>query len=866
MVCLQHNGRVAKARAFLDSGAGVSMISETLASTLKLPRYPQRMSLSGSFGEDHSKFCVISELLSNDASFVSKPITFTVISKMKPTQVPPNRDAILQLPSLKDLPLSDKELGGPIDIVIGNMDLDACVYEGSMNFDGLKVINTPFGWSVAGPLLNGAKPQTLSMKALPDDLHNNLARLWELDRVPEAPNLSPEADEVIQEFERTHRRVDGRYMVTLPRVKTPPELGDSCGQAVKKLLSNEKTLKAKDKLDAFNTVVRECLSLGHAEKIPWNELKIKPHYYLPVHGVFKDSSLTTKIRVFDASARTKTGFSLNDTLVTGPNLYPDLPDVIIRFQQFKVGMTADISKMFREVLIHFQGRDLHRFILRQDDDSLVDCRMKRLKFGIKPSPFLATQVLHSIAKSASSTHPDASQTILRDFYVDDYLSSANSVDQADELRLQLCNLLLAAGMTFRKWRTNSPELLQRIPEDLRETCPLSLPTPCHAPKALGVHWDVDSDTLHISTPSIDLPQGSITKRTIASGMAGVFDVLGLFAPAIIPARILLQDLWRLPLSWDDEVPEDCQTKWKLWLENLPAITNYSIPRRLSTSDSPVLFQALHGFSDASSVAYGAAIYLRRVHSDNVTSVTLVVAKARVLPLKQITIPKAELLAAHLLSRLLLKTAAILDIPLSNLHAWSDSEIVLHWLANEPATLERFVANRVHAITTQLPRKHWRHVRSHDNPADLASRGLHASVLIKSQLWWTGPSWLSKPSDPWPSGSINRVDSTVVSCATVQPKISTHSDDRTDFNKNLWKKFSSFHHLAIVIAWMFRFIHNAKARPPDHVSSAHITSEEVARIKLKLFRLSQLHSYSDVFEAIHSKKNLPKGHALSHCLL
>jgi len=543
MVCLQHNGRVAKARDFLDSGAGVSMISETLASTLKLPRYPQRMSLSGSFGEDHSKFCVVSELLSNNASFVSKPITFTVISKIKQTQVPPNRNAILQLPSLKDLPLSDKELGGPIDIVIGNMDLDACVYEGSMKFDGLKVINTLFGWSVAGPLRNGAKPQTLSMTALPDDLQRNLARLWELDRVPEAPNLSPEADEVIQEFERTHRRVDGRYMVTLPRVKTPKELGDSLRQAMKRLLSNEKTLKAKDKLDAFNTDVREYLSLGHAENIPWNELKIKPHYYLPVHGVFKDSSSTTKIlAVFDASARTKTDFLLNDTLVAGPNLYPALPDVIVRFRQFKVGMTADISKMFREVLIHPQERDLHRFILRQDDDSLVDCRMKRLTFGIKPSPFLATQVLHFIAKSASSTHPDASQAILRDFYVDDYLSGANSVEQADELRLQLCNLLLAAGMTLRKWRTNSPELLQRIPEDLRETCPLSLPTPCHAPKALGVHWDVDSDTLHISTPSIDFPQGSITKRTIASGSAGVFDVLGLFAPAIIPARILLQDL------------------------------------------------------------------------------------------------------------------------------------------------------------------------------------------------------------------------------------------------------------------------------------------------------------------------------------
>jgi len=100
---------------------------------------------------------------------------------------------------------------------------------------------------------------------------------------------------------------------------------------------------------------------------------------------------------------------------------------------------------------------------------------------------------------------------------------------------------------------------------------------------------------------------------------------------------LLQDLWRLPLSWDDAVPDDSRNKWKLWLDNLPAIMNHSISRKLSLSDIPVIFQALHGYSDASAVAYGAAVYIRWIHSDNSTSVTLVTAKARVLPLKLITI-------------------------------------------------------------------------------------------------------------------------------------------------------------------------------------------------------------------------------------
>jgi len=84
-------------------------------------------------------------------------------------------------------------------------------------------------------------------------------------------------------------------------------------------------------------------------------------------------------------------------------------------------------------------------------------------------------------------------------------------------------------------------------------------------------------------------------------------------------------------------------------------------------------------------------------------------------------------------RLLSKTAELLDVPTSSLHAWFDSQIVLHWLTKDAKTLEKFVANRVLAITKILPHHHWRHVRSADNPADLASRSLHTKLLIDSTL-------------------------------------------------------------------------------------------------------------------------------------
>ncbi len=93
-------------------------------------------------------------------------------------------------------------------------------------------------------------------------------------------------------------------------------------------------------------------------------------------------------------------------------------------------------------------------------------------------------------------------------------------------------------------------------------------------------------------------------------------------------------------------------KWKVWIKNLPIITSYSIPRHMIQNDCQILFTSLHGFADASSKAYGVAIYYRLVHGDGSTTISLVTAKSRVLPVKPLTIPKSELVAAYLLAKLL----------------------------------------------------------------------------------------------------------------------------------------------------------------------------------------------------------------------
>ncbi len=165
--------------------------------------------------------------------------------------------------------------------------------------------------------------------------------------------------------------------------------------------------------------------------------------------------------VFDASAKTSSGYSLNDLLLPGPISYHLLTNILLSFRVYRIGLSADISKMFREVSLHHADRDYHRFLF-EDDGEVQDWRMKRLTFGINCSPFLATQVLRQLAKDCSTEFPEAAQSILKSFYVDDFLSGADSFEDASKLRQSL-NLLLERGrMTLRKWRSNSPALRDTI--------------------------------------------------------------------------------------------------------------------------------------------------------------------------------------------------------------------------------------------------------------------------------------------------------------------------------------------------------------------------------------------------------------------
>jgi len=158
--------------------------------------------------------------------------------------------------------------------------------------------------------------------------------------------------------------------------------------------------------------------------------------------------------------------------------------------------------------------------------------------------------------------------------------------------------------------------------------------------------------------------------------------MGLFSRCTVIPKLLLQETWRLRIPWDKPLPDELLHTWDSWVTDLSHIRNFEVNRKFFNDPGPHPFCSLHGFSDASEKAYGAAVYLRILTKEGIAHTALVTAKARVLPTKHVTIPRAELVAAHLLSKLLAHTTELLQVEPHNIHAWTDSSVVLHWLSKE----------------------------------------------------------------------------------------------------------------------------------------------------------------------------------------
>lgn len=167
---------------------------------------------------------------------------------------------------------------------------------------------------------------------------------------------------------------DRRFIVTLPK-KANIKLGDSYEGAHKRLLSLEnRFIKQPDLKEEYVRFMTEYEQLGHMSMVDVStDEPTKEIYYLPHHPIVRTDHLTTKLRVvFDGSAKSDSGASLNDKLMVGPTIQDTLFDIILRFRMYQFVMTADIAMMYRQILVSDQDKDLQRILWRTDSSKPIN--------------------------------------------------------------------------------------------------------------------------------------------------------------------------------------------------------------------------------------------------------------------------------------------------------------------------------------------------------------------------------------------------------------------------------------------------------------------------------------------------------------
>ncbi|XP_058840347.1 uncharacterized protein LOC131695825 [Topomyia yanbarensis] len=292
--------------------------------------------------------------------------------------------------------------------------------------------------------------------------------------------------------------------------------------------------------------------------------------------------------------------------------------------------------------------------------------------------------------------------------------------------------------------------------------------------------------------------GPNTKHQLLSDSAKLYDPFGWFAPVIIRVKILYQKCWLYDLNWHDALPPTIGEAWSEVKENLHQLEQIKIARWAPSYNGRI---QLHGFSDASEEAFAAVVYFRSTDNNGEVHVTLLAAKTKVAPVRQISIPRLELNAAEMLAKLIRKVAEPLVRFQIEQYAWTDSTIVLQWLSAHPRKWSTYIANRTSSILDILPRRHWAHVTSKENPADCASRGISPLELIHHPLWWTGPAWLYEDSLTWsrdvPDNTHDEGTLEALTRNIIEKQI---LEQRSDLNAACWQ-----------LARVMRFVYNMFVR-------------------------------------------------------
>ncbi|XP_058817192.1 uncharacterized protein LOC131680498 [Topomyia yanbarensis] len=863
-------GRTHLARALLDSGSQANLMSEKLCQLLKLPRNEKKVEISGIGKSRRQISCEVSTVVSSRTLEFSMSMEFLVLGQVTDNQ-PSSSLPLAHWKPPSDMKLADPEffISGPIDLVLGSQFYyDFHLLDGGRlqirRFDStLPVfVNTVFGWVAAGETdLNGGASRISCNLAIAEPLDKSIERFWAIEELSEKPPRTQEEEDCELHFQSTFTRDEnGRYVLRYPKHMGFHEMiGESREAALRRFQHLERRLKRDPDLKGqYSEFMQEYLDLGHMKRIGTVEDSRDEERlvcYLPHHPVFKESSSTTKVRVvFDGSTKTSTNRSLNDALLTGPVIQDELLDIMLRFRKHAIAVVADVEKMYRQIRIHPEDASCQRILWRFEPSEPIQIfELLTITYGLSPSSFMATRVLKQLALDGASEHEAASLAVAEDFYMDDFLSGADSVENARRLKHEVQNLMAKGGFQLRKWSSNAPEALEDLPAKATDGPSMFYFEKEPKVKTLGVAWETDVDRFCIEVRDVKNNE-QWTKRKIFSAIAQLYDPLGLVSPVIAWAKIHMQRLWLASVDWDDPVPDDVSARWEEFYVQLPELRSFKVSRYLFQPETENI--QFHVFCDASEVGYGACIYARSTGKDGHNKATLIISKSRVAPLKRLTLPRLELCAALLGAKLYARVSAALRMEGIPCWFWSDSTVTLHWIRAPPNTWQTFVGNRTSEIQRLTHGHSWNHVKGVDNPADYVSRGMLPKVFVSNAVWPGGPSWLLEIEEKWPK-HLNP-DPPPEEILERRKTVLITQNILSQYP--LYERYSSFWKLVRITAYILRFANRCRSknyRPKE----MFLNADELQSAKHALVKGVQQQMFPEELKALKNNRPIPSQSAL-----
>ncbi|XP_055589494.1 uncharacterized protein LOC129741739 [Uranotaenia lowii] len=858
--------------AFIDEGSSYTLLEESVANQLDVdgPKQPLTLQWTGNVTreEQQSQLVELNISAKNSTRQYQLNHVRTVRSLMIPSQTLKYRELSRRFPHLRGLPVEDFELVQP-QLLIGLDHLRLCVplklrEGGPKDPIGAKC---RLGWSIYGCVSgNPTTPAVINLHlgAISDpdrEMNEQLRDYFELEssgvKIPNSILDTEDDKRAKQLLQETTRRLESGIGFETGLLWKTDDLNfpDSYPMASRREECLERRFARDPQLEAkVREQIADYVRKGYAHQATLEELTSVPPervWYLPL-GVVTNAKKPGKIRlIWDAAAKVG-GTSFNSNLLKGPDLLTPLLQVLYQFRQFPVAVCGDLMEMFHQIKIRFPDCQSQRFLFREHPTAEPKVYiMDVATFGSTCSPSSAQFIKNLNAQELASEYPRAAVAISNNTYVDDYLGSFMSIDEAVE-----------GGFTLRRFLSNEAEVLRGIAEFAEvEDKVLTLERGEKSESVLGIKWLPKDDVfiysfaLRDDLKQILNEQHIPTKREVLKVVMSLFDPLGFISFFLVHGKILMQDIWARGTQWDENIPQDLNVRWREWTNLFPDLGKVRIPRCYFPSPFPKNLENLqiHVFVDASEAAFSSVAYFR-LEMDGVVQVAFIGSKTKVAPLKTVSIPRLELKSAVLGTRLLNTISSQHTFRIGHRYMWSDAGVCLAWIrSKDHRKYHQFVSVRVGEILMSTDPRDWRWVPSKMNVADQATKWKEGPQLSMQNPWFRAPEFLYEPEKRWPKERT--VQTTSEDLRTVHLNLGRFSPNPAIIDTT---RFDSWIKLLRTTAFTFRYIDNFKRDLVDEpLELGLLTQKELERAERLLWRIAQAESYPEEIALLSETQGPPK---------